>query len=236
MAFNPLAIILKEIKLVGPNYINWKRNLDIVLTTKEYKYELVEVCPQKPGERATNKETRAYQKWIKANKMARCYILASMSNVLQHQHQSMLFAYNIMQNLKEMFGYQNRAARKTIMKDLMNTIMIEGTPIRDHVLKMIGFLNELEILGAEIKGKTQVDIVLQSLSDSFKQFFLNYNMNKLSYSLAKLLKELQTTEGLIRKPTIALVTENGSFSRPKGRKKQKKGSETIGSSSNSTLP
>ena len=39
--------------------------------------------------------------------------------------------------------------------------MDEGTPIQDHVLKMISHLNELEILGAEIDGETQVDIVLK---------------------------------------------------------------------------
>ncbi|XP_057981295.1 uncharacterized protein LOC131166737 [Malania oleifera] len=104
MTFNPLAVILKEKKLVGPNYIYWKRILDIILTAKEYKFVLVEVCPQKPGEGATDEETQAYQKLIKPDEMVRCYILASMSNVLQHQYQSMPSAYDIMQNLKEIFG------------------------------------------------------------------------------------------------------------------------------------
>ena len=64
----------------------------------------------------------------------------------------------------------------------MNTNMIEGTPVRDHVLKMMNHLNELDILGAKIDEKTQVDIMLQSLSESFTQFRLNCNMNKHSYS------------------------------------------------------
>ena len=38
----------------------------------------------------------------------------------------------------------------------------EGSPVRDHVLKMIAHLNELEILEAEIDGESQVDIVLMS--------------------------------------------------------------------------
>ena len=46
------------------------------------------------------------------------------------------------------------------IKALLNTKMTEGTPIQDHVLKMISHLNELEILGAEIDGESQVDIVL----------------------------------------------------------------------------
>ena len=62
-----------------------------------------------------------------------------------------------------MFGDQSRVVRQVAIKDLMNTTMAEGTPIRDHVLKMVSLLNELKILGAEIDGETQVDIILQSL-------------------------------------------------------------------------
>ena len=102
----------------------------------------------------------------------------------------MVTAYDMMLNLKEMFGEQNRAGRQVAMKALLNTKMAEGTPVRDHVLKMIGHLNKLEILQAEIDGESQVDIVLMSLPESFKSFHLNYSMNKGSYSLAELLKEL----------------------------------------------
>ena len=38
--FNPLFVILKENKLTGPNYIDWKRNLNLVLTAQEYKFVL----------------------------------------------------------------------------------------------------------------------------------------------------------------------------------------------------
>ena len=39
-SFSPLAIILKENRLTGPNYVDWIRNLNIVLTAEEYKYVL----------------------------------------------------------------------------------------------------------------------------------------------------------------------------------------------------
>ena len=63
-------------------------------------------------------------------------------------------AYDMMMNLKEMFGDQTHSTRQKAMKDLMNTTMAETTPVRDHVLKMIGLLNKLEILGAEIDGES----------------------------------------------------------------------------------
>ena len=43
---------------------------------------------------------------------------------------------------------------------------------------MISNLNTLEVLGANIDGESQVDMIVQSLSESFKEFKLNYNMNK----------------------------------------------------------
>ena len=109
----------------------------------------------------------------------------------------MATAYDMMMNLKEIFGEQNRASRQVAMRALLNTKMAEGTLVRDHVLKMIAHLNELEILGAEIDGESQVDIVFMSLPKSFKNFRLNYSMSKGSYSLAELLKELQAAEGIL---------------------------------------
>ena len=44
-SLNPLSMILKENRLTGPNYIDWKRNLNLVLTAEEYKYVLIDVCP-----------------------------------------------------------------------------------------------------------------------------------------------------------------------------------------------
>ena len=100
--------------------------------------------------------------------MTRCYILPSMSNVLHHKHQAMPIAYDMMLSLKELLGDQNHVARLVSMKELMSITMVKGTPVRDHVLKMISLLNELKILESKIDGETQVDIILQLLPESLK--------------------------------------------------------------------
>ena len=110
-SFNPLFVILKENKLTGPNYIDWKKNLNLVLTAEEYKFVLTEVCPPPPDSISTPEDDAAYHMWQKTDKLAKCYILALMSNVLQYQHESMQTAYDIMLNLKKIFGDQNRANR-----------------------------------------------------------------------------------------------------------------------------
>ena len=78
--------------------------------------------------------------------MAKCYILASISNVLQHQMQDVELASDIMLSLKEMFGEQGRFARQETMRQIYKTKMAEGSSVREHCLTMISNLNALDVL------------------------------------------------------------------------------------------
>ena len=153
-SFSPLIAILNQNKLIGPNYVDWKRNLDIVLIAKEHKFVLSEPCPNFPAIDASSEERQQYDCWRKSNEMAKCYILASTSNVLRHQMQAVELALDIMFSLKEMFGEQGRFARQDTTSLLLNTKMAQGTPVREHCLKMISYLNTLEALGADIDGES----------------------------------------------------------------------------------
>ena len=59
-----------------------------------------------------------------------------------------------------MFGEQGRLARQDTMRIILNSKMAQGTLIREHCLKMISYLNTLEILGADIDGESQADMIL----------------------------------------------------------------------------
>ena len=107
------------------------------------------------------------------------------------------------------------------MKALLNTKMAEGSPVQEHVLKIISHLNELEVLGAEVDGETQIDIMLMSLPKSFSNFCLTYNLCKSNYSLAELLKELQAAEGIIGHKRNLQVMEKASSSSAKKNGKKK---------------
>ncbi|XP_077221687.1 uncharacterized protein LOC143855451 [Tasmannia lanceolata] len=145
-----------------------------------------------------------------------------MSNVLQQQHVRMASCMYIMYNLREMFGEQNRSARQIATKGLDSTKMVEGTPARDHMLKMMGYLNELEVLGVMLDGGSQVDMVLASLPPSFNDFVMNYHMNKLSMKLIELLNHLQSTEDLLKKnKKFSFLVEANVVSTPKPKGKGK---------------
>ena len=159
--------------------------------------------------------------------MAKCYILASISNVLQHQMQYVELALDIMLSLKEMFGEQGRSARQETIKQIYNTKMAEGTLVREYCLRMISNLNTLEVLGANIDRESQVDMILQSLPESFKEFRLNYNMNKKVYTFSELMNELVVVEGILGTSNVDTNMVEASTSQPKskgkGKKKMKKG-------------
>ena len=71
---------------------------------------------------------------------------------------SIATTYDIFFNLKEMFGDKSRSSYHSVYK------MIERTPIKDHMICMIGLLNEMNILGVEIDGETKIDMILERLS------------------------------------------------------------------------
>ena len=74
--------------------------------------------------------------------------------------QDVELASNIMLSLKEMFSEQGHLARQDTMRLILNTKMSQGTSVREHCLKMISYLNTLEILGANIDGESQADMIL----------------------------------------------------------------------------
>ena len=65
----------------------------------------------------------------------------------------------------------------------------------EYVLKMIHYFNEVEINGAKFDEKTQVGMILETLSPTFLQFRTNYIMTHERCNLTELLNEL-----LIRVP------------------------------------
>ena len=99
-SLSSLTIILNQNKLTGKNYKDWKRKLFIVLIAKNYKYVLTQPRPPVSAEDAHRNQMRLFEKWQKVNEMAKCYILASIFNILQTKHQNLETATEIMDSLQ----------------------------------------------------------------------------------------------------------------------------------------
>ena len=87
--FNPLASIISNNMLDGTNYVSWKRNLNIVLTCEGIIWVTLESLHVAPTKSSTPEERAYYEAWMKDDEKARMYMLASLNEVLQSQHQSM---------------------------------------------------------------------------------------------------------------------------------------------------
>ncbi|KAL5549496.1 hypothetical protein UlMin_004727 [Ulmus minor] len=154
---------------------------------------LLEACSPKPAANAAKAVKDAYEKWIVSDDMARCYMLASMSNVLQQQHQGMRTAAEIMASVQAMFGETSTRAR------------------------IMAHFNEAEIHGSSIDQQTQVGMILETLPESFIPFKTNYVLNKMDLNLTTLMTELQTFESMIKSKgeEANMVVASSSFSKKK---------------------
>ena len=74
---------------------------------------------------------------------------------------------DIMSSVDEMFVGLGRHARFEAASDFMNLFQKKGQPDCEHMIKVITYLNELEILGAEIDAETKNHMVLNTLSNTF---------------------------------------------------------------------
>ena len=63
----------------------------------------------------------------------RTYILASMSNELQHQHEHMIDTHSMNVNMQELYREYSRTMRYEISKQLFKSKMLEGIDVGDHV-------------------------------------------------------------------------------------------------------
>ena len=94
----------------------------------------------------------------------------------------------IMASLHQMFGQNTHFAREAALKRITDTKMEDGTRVRDHVLKMTDYLNEVEIHGVQIE--TKINMVIKSLLDTFREFKVGYILNNKDMILIELMHEL----------------------------------------------
>ena len=75
--------ILDANKLIGTNYVDWLRNLKIILTPKKVSYILDIPAPDTIEEDAFKEERATYKMWKDDSVTVKCIILVFMSNELQ---------------------------------------------------------------------------------------------------------------------------------------------------------
>ena len=91
--------------------------------------------------------------------------------------------------------------------------MAELSSVQSHVLEMIEWIERLVVLGVELPVEMSTDLILQSLPDSFSQFIVKFNMNKIHASRLELLNMLTTAEGKLQKEKPQVLFVGGTNKR-----------------------
>ena len=78
-----LRSILDANKLIWPNFIDWFRNIKIVLKQEKKAYVLDDPILEEPNEESSNKEREAYRVHMEDLDLATCVMLANMAPDLQ---------------------------------------------------------------------------------------------------------------------------------------------------------
>ncbi|XP_017621005.2 uncharacterized protein LOC108465196 [Gossypium arboreum] len=170
MAKNTNTLLLRSVlendKLNGLNFLDWFRNLRIVLKQERKLYVIEKSPPDEPPVNASRADKDAYKKHLDDMVDVGCLMLATMNPELQKQHEDMV-AYDMIEHLKELYKGQARQERFDISKALFQCKLAEGSPVGPHVFKMIGYIESLSKLRFPLGQELATDVILQSLPDSY---------------------------------------------------------------------
>ena len=220
-----LRSILEKDKLNGTNFLDWYRNLRIVLKQERKEYILDQPIPEEPAANAPRAQKDAYSKHHNDSVDVTCLMLGCMESELQKQHMEME-AYTMLGHLKEMFQEKAKIERFNTIKALLSCKLTPGGSVSPHVLKMKGHLENLDKLGLKIEQELAVDIILQSLPEAYDSFIMNFNMHNMEKTVSELHGMLKTAEKNLKSNTkdVLMVNKGKGMKRVgKGKGKATKG-------------
>ena len=221
-----LRSVLEKDKLNGTNYMDWIRNLRIVLRADKKEDVLDTPLPEEPTDDAPAAIKNAYKKACDANLEVSCLMLACMEPELQMQFETNHAAYDMIVALRDMFQTQARTKRFNVSKAFVESKLAEGTAVGPHVIKMVGNVQRLEKLGFPLGQELATDFILSSLLPSYGNFISNYHMHGAEKGLNELCGMLKTAEGDIKKSagsSHVMAIQNKPSFKKKGNSWKKKG-------------
>ncbi|GJS92135.1 zinc finger, CCHC-type containing protein [Tanacetum coccineum] len=158
-------------KLTGTNFINWYRQLRIVLSIEDKLNYLEQPLPPAP--------------------VAPAEIQRNLEN---------LHANDMLKELKTMFAQQAEQDLLQTMRDFHSCKQEEGQSVSSYVLKMKGYIDNLEHLGHPVTLGLAVSLIVIGLRKEFNGFVQNYNMHSLGKTVNELHAMLKLHEQTLNLP------------------------------------
>ncbi|GJS74897.1 retrotransposon protein, putative, ty1-copia subclass [Tanacetum coccineum] len=114
-----------------------------------------------------------------------CLMLGSMTPELHRQFENST-PYEMLQELKSMFEKQAGVERFDLIQTFHACKQEEGKPVAAYVLKMKGYVDQLERLGYVLPQDLTVGLILNGLTKDFAGFVRNYNMHNMGKTIGEL--------------------------------------------------
>nr|GEV29527.1 hypothetical protein [Tanacetum cinerariifolium] len=161
--------------LTGPNFIDWYRKLCFVLSTEDkenYLEHPILVAPVAPPRQQVSPQAlAAHAPWVKGQK----------------------------EELKAMYSKQAEQELLQTVREFHTSKQEEGQSVSSHVLKIKGYIDNLERLDQPVGKNLAVSLILVSLNKDIESFVQNYNMHGIGKTVNELHAMLKLHEETLPK-------------------------------------
>ncbi|GKA63633.1 hypothetical protein Tco_0763239, partial [Tanacetum coccineum] len=114
-----------------------------------------------------------------------CLILGSMTPELHRQFENSS-PYDMIRELKSMFDKQAGVERFDLIQTFHACKQEEGKPVAAYVLKIKGYVEQLERLGYVLPQDLSAGLILNGLTSDFAGFVRNYNMHNMGKTIGEI--------------------------------------------------
>nr|GEW48932.1 zinc finger, CCHC-type [Tanacetum cinerariifolium] len=189
-------------KRTGPNFIYWYRQLRIVLSIEDKLNYLEQPIPPAlvvpAGQHVALEILATHIAWIKGSKEIVGLMLMSMEPDIQRNLET-LHAHEMLLELKTLFAQQAEQELLQTTRDFYSCKQEEGQSVSSYVLKMKGYIDNLDCLGHPVTLGLGVSLILIGLRKEFDGFLQNYNMHSLGKTINELHAMLKLHEQTLPK-------------------------------------
>ncbi|GKE60107.1 hypothetical protein Tco_1510474 [Tanacetum coccineum] len=198
-------------KLTGPNFIDWYKQLRIVLSVEDKLDYLEQPIPPAPvpaqaSQQVTPEALTAHTAWVKGSKEIAGLMLMTMEPNIQRNLEN-LSAYDMLQELKTLFAQQAEHELLQTVRDFHSCKQEERQSVSSYVLKMNSYIDNLERLGHLVSLNLGASLILISLRKEFDSFVQNYNIHSMGKTVNELHAMLKLHEQTLTKkdPTLHAI-------------------------------
>ncbi|GJY59715.1 retrotransposon protein, putative, ty1-copia subclass [Tanacetum coccineum] len=202
-----------------------RAQLRIVLSIEDKLNYLEQPIPPAPvapkGQLVASEITVAHIAWIKGSKEIVGLMLMTMEPEIQ-QNLENLHAHEMLQELKTLFAQQAEQELLQTVREFHSCKQEEGQSVSSYVMKIKGYIENLEHLGYPVSLNLGVSLILISLRKEFDSFMQNYNMHGMGKTINELHAMLKLHEQTLPKNNAPALHAILAGKVQKGNNKHKK--------------